>query len=307
MRFMRLMRLRWIGRALLGGLLAGCLAGAAPGAPLPEAALSFLAQVPLSEEVKMRLASCVSGDRRASEWTVEIGEAVYSLCAIPLPQNSGKSAFVQNSLRQDALNRAQLRALTRLALRLDGGRLDRKRFPNAEAADYALSVSYRGRLKGGLQSITRAIGDAVVGLVWVNRASLPAEPIPEGQITEGYCAFLYRRAQGLFNAGNFPEALAAFHQIHYMAWANAGAYLGASACFLQMGQPGDAGNLASEMAQVLSADMSHEETAAAARILYRSGRKDEGFAAMDRAYRMAGGGGRLHGGPSSLMRYTRER
>ena len=284
---MSLVRIRWIGGAFLALLLASGLGGVALGEPLPEAALSFLTQVPLAEEVRGALASCVSEDRRASEWTVKLGEVVYALCAIPLPQSAGKSAFVQNSLKQDALNRAQLRALTRLALVLDAGRLDRGRFPNAEAADYALSVAYRGRIKGGLQSFSRVVGDVAASLAWVDRASLSGEPIPERQLTDGYCAFLYRRAQGLFNAGKFPEALEAFHQIHYMAWANAGAYLGASACFLQMGQAEDAGNLASEMLQVLSADMSAGETAEAARILHHSGRKDEGFAAMDRAYRMA--------------------
>ena len=100
-----------------------------------------------------------------------------------------------------------------------------------------------------LQSSANIVGRIVVGLAWVGLES--DEPLPEKQITENYCKYLYKRAQNFFNKGDYVQALETFKQIHFMSWANVKAYLGASICFLKMDRPDDAKKSASEVFSVL--------------------------------------------------------
>ena len=275
-------------RILLLLFLIGAAAGTAwPKPPATEDTLSFLDGISgLTSEAKQALSQSVEDSPKADGWEAEDEKTVCVLCTVPVPQSHHASA--QNSLRASARKRARLRAMTRLAIRLDGGKLNRDSFPNAEAANYALRVSYEGHIGRGLQSASGVVGETAFGLVWVNRSSLPDKPISESQVTERYCKFLYNRAQELFKAGKFEDALTVFHQIHYMEWANVRAYLGAAECFFKMKQFEDAASLASEMVQVLSSDMKPDDMAGAARILYHTGRKEEGFAVMEHAYMMNG-------------------
>ena len=130
-------------------------------------------------------------------------------------------------------------AALRLAVYLDDGRLDRKYFSNYEAANYALLMSYRGKIKGGIQSFSRTIGYSAISLVWVKRRDIKSDNTEkdENQFSNDYCKYLYKTAADLFNSGKYDEALQALHQIHYMTWSDINAYLEAALCFLKMGQP----------------------------------------------------------------------
>ena len=264
------------------------LNGVALGNSFDSASISFLeeANLSISDEAKKILISCVSNDRNATGWTAEIKseDTIYALEVIAIPTAKIKSN--QNSNNQAALRRSLSRATLRLALYLDNGRLNRERFSNENAANYALLMSYSGKIKGGLQSFSKAIDNRAVSLVWVRRGAVKenSEAKSETQLTEDYCKYLYKTANDLFNAKKFDEALKTFHQIHYMAWANTDAYLGASLCFLKMNQKDDAIKLTSELVNVFSKDMKPDEMANAGKILFNAGEKDKGFNVLELAY-----------------------
>ena len=250
------------------------------------AALAFLEDMAsLSDSTRQTLAQCVSDAPEAAAWAAESEETVYALAIVPVQRS--KNSLAQSQMKNSAQKRAQLRAVTKLAVVLDNGKLNREYFSDPDAADYALRASWQGHVKGGIQSHSRIMDGVAVALAWAERSKLKAEPLSKTRLTEDYSKFLYDRAQKFFNEGKFAEALETFHQIHYMAWANVNAYLGAAECFLQMEKPDDAASLASDLVRAMSGKMKHEDLAKAARILYRSGRKDEGFETMERAYQMA--------------------
>lgn len=254
------------------------------------AAISFLEEShhSLSDEAKRVLLSCVSNDRNSTGWTAEISpeDTVYAVETVPISKAHTKSA--QNSNKNSAMRRSLSRATLRLAIYLDNGKLDRKRFSNYDAANYALLMSYRGRIKGGIQSFSRAVGDYAVSLVWTKRENITAGNTTksETQLTDDYCKYLYKTAADLCSAGKYDKALQAFHQIHYMSWANTGAYIGVSACFLEMRQNDDAIKLTSELVNVFSKDMTPDEMANAGKILFEAGDKDKGFSVLGTAYKM---------------------
>ena len=265
--------------------------GVSSGKSFDTAAISFLKEshLSISDETKNILISCISNDRNAAGWAVEIKseDTVYAIEVLTIPTAKIKSN--QNSNNQSAVRRSLSRATLRLALYLDNGKLNRKRFSNENAANYALLMSYSGKIKGGLQSFSRALdNDYAVSLVWVKRSAVKEDGNikSEKQLTEDYCKYLYKTANDLFSAKKFDEALKTFHQIHYMAWANIDAYLGASLCFLKMNQKDDAAKLASELINVFSKDMNPDEMANAGKILFNAGKKDEGFNALEEAYKM---------------------
>ncbi len=254
---------------------------------LVENVKAWLVGAPISDEGKALLEKQIKDnpDCWMNGWTARGDKALYVLGAVQIPQDSEPE--LQISLDTEALNRSFLKAVTGLAVCLDGNRLDRKKFSDETAANYALKVFYEGALKGGVQSQSANLGKEAVTLVWLadEAAKAAAElKLPAEAITADYCDVLYKRARELFERGNFPEALEVFHKIHYMEWANVEAYLGASTCFLKMDQKDDSGRLASELFSTLGEKMTDSETAATARILYGSGLKDEGFSVMEKAY-----------------------
>lgn len=242
-----------------------------------EAALSFLGSAPLPAEAREALKNRISADKEVSLWGVGNGESVYVLCVekIPAVRSRAGSGLARRNLMQIARMKASVSA----AEYLGHGKLDREIFSNKDAAGYALQSWYSSKL----QYAARAEGAFAVSLVWGKRDDAP---IPQDEITGYYCSYLYDRANRLFSQKDFAGALEAFHQIHYLAWANVRAYLGASECFLMMGQKDDSARLASEVISVLSGDMTPEDIASAGRILFDSGNKDEGFAAMELAFRL---------------------
>ena len=262
---------------------------AALGNSSDSAAISFLQEshLSLSEGTRNILLSCVSNDRNATGWTAEVEseDTVYALEVMAIPTAKIKSN--QNSNNQSAMRRSLSRATLRLALYLDNGKLNRERFANENAANYALLMSYRGKIKGGIQSFSRALDNRAISLVWVKRDNVKDnnQAQSERQLTEDYCKYLYKTANDLFNAKKFDEALKTFHQIHYMAWANIDSYIGASVCFLKMNQKDDAIKLTSELVNVFSKDMTPDEMANAGKILFSAGEKDKGFNVLELAYK----------------------
>ena len=200
------------------------------------AAISFLNNTNLSipDEARNILLSCISSDKTSTGWVIESNSVIYALEVDAIPR--AKVSTSQNSINKAAMRRSLTRATLRLAVYLDNGKLNRKYFSHKEAADYALLMSYSGRIKGGIQSYSRESGTYAVSLVWVNREALQNtgqtqtqdQRQYEAQILNDYSRYLYKQAHDLFKSGNFAEALKTFHQIHYMSWANTSAYLGAS-------------------------------------------------------------------------------
>ena len=260
------------------------------GSSFDVAAVSFLEEshLSISDEARSALLLCISNDRQATGWTVEVesDDTVYSMEVISIPR--AQIRLAQKSNNNSAMRRSLSRATLRLAVYLDNGRLDRKRFSNYDAANYALLMSYRGRIKGGIQSFSRAIGYSAISLVWVRRTDIKTDYAikAETQLSNYYCKYLYKTATDLFNSGKYDEALRALHQIHYMAWSDINAYLGAATCFLKMGQKDNAIQLTSNLVNTLSKDMTSDEMASAGSILFDAGEKDEGFNVLKLAYKM---------------------
>ena len=176
------------------------------------AAVSFLQEshLTISDETKNILISCISNDKNSKGWAVEVksDDTIYALEVLEIPTAKIKSN--QKSNNNAAVKRSLSRATLRLALYLDNGKLNRKRFPNDEAANYALLMSYRGKIKGGVQSFSRAIGDDyAVSLVWVNRSALKEDTggQSENQLNDDYCKYLYKTANDLFQAKKSGQSM----------------------------------------------------------------------------------------------------
>jgi len=226
---------------------------------------------------------------KAQGWVVSDAGAVYVLGAVPVPQDDEPE--LQVSLEAEALNRSALEAVTLMARHMAEGRLDKRKFEDEDAADYALGSYYREAWKGGAQSQSNVFGKMAVTLLWVDAAlrnRLLAEALPEKRLTVSYCERLYQRGSELMQSGDYEGALSVFHKIHYLEWANVGAYLDAAECFLKGKKNGDAVLLLQELLRTLEAKMTPGEMARAGRLLFRGGNTEEGFAALERACIMAG-------------------
>lgn len=225
----------------------------------------------------------------AKGWVASKTDGVYVLGVVPVPQDAEPE--LQISLDAEAQNRSSLKALTLLARHLTEGRLDRKKFEDEEATDYALGEYYRQALKGGVQSRSAVFGRTAYTLLWVEamvKSRILAETLPEKSLTASYCEWLYRRGASLMEAGDCEGALRVFHKIHYLDWANVKAYLDAAECFLRVDRNDDGVRLARELLKRLETEMTAAEMARAGRLLFRGGSTNEGFAALEKACVMAG-------------------
>ena len=259
--------------------------GTAHSSFFSDSAISYVKDSLLEQDAKEAVMATISNDLNAKNWITKVNNVIYSLCTLNVPEIKNQKVFMIKTLERDTIKRASLVAQNNLALYLDDGRLDRKIFTDKEAADYALRVSYLSKIKG-LQTSANIVERVAVGLAWVRLESISDidEPLPEKQITDNYCEYLYKRAQNFFNKGDYVQALKTFKQIHFMSWANVKAYLGASICFLKMDHPDDAEKLASEVFSVLSNDMPPDEMVSVSKILYHSGNKDDAFKVLLNAY-----------------------
>ncbi len=259
--------------------------GTAHSSVFSDSAISYVKDSLLEQDVKKAVIATISNDLDAKSWVTKFNSVIYSLCALNIPEIKNQKVVAKKTLERDTMKRASLVAQNNLALYLDNGRLDRKIFTDKEAADYALRISYLAKIKG-LQSSANIVERIAVGLAWVGVESISDinEPLPEKQVTDNYCDYLYRRAQNFFNKDDYVQALETFKKIHFMSWANVKAYLGASICFLKMDRPDDAGRLASEVFSVLSNDMTPDEMASVSKVLYHSGNKDYAFKVLLNAY-----------------------
>lgn len=226
---------------------------------------------------------------KAQGWVLSDAGSVYVLGAVPVPQDDEPE--LQVSLEAEALNRSALKAVTLMARYMAEGRLDKRKFEDEDAADYALGSYYQEAWEGGVQSQSDVFGKMALTLLRVDaslRNRLLAEALPEKRLTVSYCERLYRRGSELMKSGDYEGALSVFHKIHYLEWANVGAYLDAAECFLRVKKNGDAVLLLQELLRTLEAKMTPGEMARAGRLLFRGGSTEEGFAALERACVMAG-------------------
>ena len=128
---------------------------------------------------------------------------------------------------------------------------------------------YREAWKGGVQSQSDVFGKRALTLLCADTAlrdRLLAEALPEKRLTVNYCERLYQRGSELMKSGDYEGALSVFHKIHYLDWANVGAYLDAAECFLKGKKSGDAVLLLQELLKTLEAKMTPEEMARAGRL-----------------------------------------
>lgn len=250
---------------------------------MQENALSFIGGAVIPESARKILIDSITKNPDNSNFIVESEGFIYSLKILQIPRLKSNNKFAQNALSSNYAKIAELQAVNELAKYLDKGRLDRKIFTNSDAADYALRVFYSSKIK--IQSQTSIIDHSALSLVFTGKNNVP-DSISKQEITNNYCKYLYEQAQNFFRKKDFVNALETLHQIHYMSWADISAYLGASYCFLQMSQKEDAAKLTLELINSMSQDMKADDFASAGRILFQSGRKDEGFNAMEQAYKL---------------------
>lgn len=252
---------------------------------MQEKALSFIGGAAIPEGARKILIDSITKSPDNFNFIVESEGFIYSLKILQIPRLKSNNKFAQNALSSNYAKIAELQASNELAKYLDKGRLDRKIFTNSDAADYALRVFYSSKIK--IQSQTSIINDSALSLVFTRKNNAPELLADSKQeITNNYCKYLYEQAQNFFRKKDFVNALETLHQIHYMSWADISAYLGASYCFLQMSQKEDAAKLTLELINSMSQDMKADDFASAGRILFQSGRKDEGFNAMEQAYKL---------------------
>lgn len=254
-------------------------------------AFAWLRSLKLPEKVTNVLGDGLrkASPRNSQGWVVPDAKAVYVLGAVPVPRDDEPE--LQVSLEAEALNRSTLKAITLMARHMTQGRLDQRKFADEDATDYALSGYYQVELKGGVQSRSGVFGERALTLLWIDNAvkdRVLAESLPEKRLMASYCERLYRRGSELMESGDYHGALEIFHKIHYLDWANVEAYLDAAECFLKVEKGEDAALLVQELLKTLDPKMTVAETARAARLLFRSGRKDEGFAVLEKACIMAG-------------------
>ncbi len=218
-------------------------------------------------------------DISVSPCVVEHGGNVYSLSAVKVRRD--KSPNMQRSLNVSAVRQASLRAAENLAKYLDAGKTDTRNFRNRDAVNHILLGHYE--VRAGFNSAGKIVNDTAFGLVWSRKVNAPMSGKAFG---EEYNRFLYDEAQVLFSSGRYSEAVSRFRDVNYLEWRNVDAYLGAAVCLLAAGDDEGAGELAAEVVGVFSPDMKADDMAAAGRVLFSAGRKDEGFEVLEHAYNM---------------------
>ena len=233
----------------------------------------------ISQKVFEKFSEIINNSNNASSWIIDQEGVSYSLCYIKALKSKNQS--IQNTLNASALSEAYMKAAVNLAFHFDNGNIKFEKFENKIAVEHVMRVLYDAKIK--FNSIGKIVNGKAYYLVWSNNEKLL---LSEKEFNENYCSFLYEQAQNFFKEKKFNDALKTFHQIHYRAWADISAYLGASVCFLKMNQKDDAIKLTSELINVFSKDMKPDEMANAGKILFNAGKKDKGFNALEQAYKM---------------------
>ena len=229
--------------------------------------------------VQERLIDSVNRNNNASSWIISHEGVVYSLCALNVQKD--KSQAMQNSLNLAALRQSSMKAALKLAMYLDDGKTNTKNYPDKEALNHVILNHYESRIR--FNSASKIINGTAFALVWSEKKT--AE-ISEHELNDKYCMYLYEQALDYYSSGKYNEAMNSFKRIRYSSWLNREAYITASLCMVRMNQVRDAANLATEFMNIYSNDITADEIALAGKILFSAGRKDEGFNAMEQAYKM---------------------
>ena len=252
----------------------------ASAAPLSDAADSFLHEL-MPEAARLALLDKIESAGDGIFGVAESDSGVYSFSSGKAPRD--RDADVQSELERMEANIQALRARRALAVHLASGRLDRKRYSDDDALGGALlSIYERGGVRG-LQSASGVADGWAMALVWFmpEAARAVREATPETlELNDGYCSLLYERAKNLFDGGRYSEALPVFKHIHDFKWANIGAYLDASECFLRMGEPEECRKLLKELVDALGDDMSSDELERAGRLFREAGDRESALASF---------------------------
>ena len=211
---------------------------------------------------------------------IERPEGIYALAAEPFSvRDNSEDPEIGAIYEQSVLQRLSMRATRAIVLRLLNDRLDRKTFKDEDALGGALVRFYGNERIVGIQSRSGVAEDTAFSLVWLLRRDAPSmlenAPRKNEDLQEDYCEVLYERARGYMHSGIYTEALAVFKHIHDFQFANVGAYLDASECFLRTGGAEDAGRLLSELLNTLGEQMTSDELARSGRLFREAGRREE--------------------------------
>ncbi|MDR2176338.1 MAG: tetratricopeptide repeat protein [Synergistaceae bacterium] len=218
------------------------------------------------------------------------GGKVYSLVLFPVPED--RHGTLQARLEETARAKASLRAHHLLYLRAWLGAGRKARYANEDSVAEALTEwdqehEEGERLKPDL-SFAAASKDWAFALVRTREESLNTlgariGEMPENVLDTAYCSALYPKARGLFEQGQYKEALPVYQELHGLRWARPAAYLDAAECFLLTGDPESAALLAKETAAELGDAMDHALLRRAGDILLDAGEETP----AERLYRRA--------------------
>jgi hypothetical protein len=266
----------------MAAVLAAMCAPPVCAAPLESAAGKFLAELDTPDAARKIIIEKLSAAApRESRYAIaaESGGVVYGFSSEPAPYDHEND--VRLDLESAACETNSIFARRALLVCLNRSGIDKGRYRYDEALGDALSSYYRRRGVAGIQSASDVTDGWVFALVWIENAGVPRAA--SSDIEEDYCAFLYARAKREFDAKRYGDALPVFKHIHDHRWANIGAYLDASECFLKNGEPGESRKLLSELVAVLGEIMTSDDFARAGRLFRESGDRASALSAFKAA------------------------
>ena len=256
----------------------------APAASLADAGRGFLAELETPETARIaileKIAALPEDGRRVV--TAEAGGAVYGFSAEPAPFDRDDDVRLQLEVAAQRVN--EMRARRALLIYLNRKDLGKERYRYREALGDALSSYYGARGVAGIQTAAGVADGWVAALVWLAGAGADIPRAAPPDIEENYCASLYENeARVLFGAGRYAEALPMFKHLHDHKWANIGAYLDASECFLRNGEPGECRKLLAELTATLGEDMTTDDFVRTGRLFREAGDRASALAAFETA------------------------
>jgi tetratricopeptide (TPR) repeat protein len=253
-------------------------------AALADAARGFMLEIGRPEAARTAILEKIAAlpENAKRVVTAEAGGAIYGFSAEPAPLD--RDDDVRLTLEVAAQNTNEMRARRALLIYLNQNGLDGKRYRYRDALGDALSSYYGTRRVAGIQTAAGVRDGWVAALVWLAGAvtDIPLAEPPD--IEEGYCASLYENeARVLFEAGRYAEALPMFKHLHDHKWANIGAYLDASECFLKNAEPDECLKLLTELISTLGKDMGTDEFTRAGRLFREAGDRTSALTAFKTA------------------------
>ena len=240
---------------------------------------TFLSELSVPPDIRTAF-SAVSPDS-TGPWLAERPDGIYCLAVAATPRNDDPE--VRAALEEATAQRTAMRASGAVVLHVLRGKLDRKTFRDDDALGNAVIRYYGDKGLRGLASrstVSDGYALSLVRLPLPEAAPLIAAPPKVEQLGTDYCTILYDRARRYMDAANYAEALSVFKHIHDFRFANVGAYLDASECFLRTGGKTDAAKLLSELIATVGDGMTSDELARAGRLFREAGLTEQARSAF---------------------------